>query len=137
MKKLSKKELEIVVEEIVGKIKKVGVEREFKEFNESEEGKEILGKIEGLDLLIKECKEKKKEIEDLFKKSKWGKVEFDNMVLYLNSNLSMGGVRVEERWGYSRSYELSRNIEKEIILGGIKEGFDLDKLIKELVEKFS
>ena len=65
MKKLSKKELEIVVEEIVGKIKKVGVEREFKEFNESEEGKEILGKIEGLDLLIKECKEKKKEIEGL------------------------------------------------------------------------
>ena len=46
MKKLSKKELEIVVEEIVGKIKKNGVEREFEKFNESEEGKEILKKIE-------------------------------------------------------------------------------------------
>ena len=137
MKKLSKKELEIVVEEIVGKIKEIGVEREFKEFNESEEGKEILKGIEEVNLLIKECKEKKKELEDLFNKSKWGKVKFDDMVLCLNSNLSMGEVNVGERWGYGRNYELSKNIEKEIILGGIKEGFDLDKLIKELVEKFS
>ena len=137
MKKLSKKELEIVVEEIVGKIKKNGVEREFEKFNESEEGKEILKKIEEVNLLIKECKGKKKELDDLFEKSEWGKVKFDDMVLCLNSNISMGDVSIGERWGYSRSYELSRNIEKEIILGGIKEGFDLDKLIKELVEKFS
>jgi len=137
MKKLSKKELEIVVEEIVGKIKEIGVERELKEFNESEEGKEILKGVEEVNLLIKECKEKKKELEDLFNKSKWGKVKFDDMVLCLNSNLSMGEVNVSERWGYGRNYELSKNIEKEIILGGIKEGFDLDKLIKELVEKFS
>ena len=93
--------------------------------------------IEEVNLLIKECKEKKKELEDLFNKSKWGKVKFDDMVLCLNSNLSMGEVNVSERWGYGKNYELSKNIEKEIILGGIKEGFDLDKLIKELVEKFS
>jgi len=137
MKKLSKKELEIVVEEIVGKIKEIGVERELKEFNESEEGKEILKGIEEVNLLIKECKEKKKELEDLFNESKWGKVKFDDMVLCLNSSMSMGEVNVSERWGYGKNYELSKNIEKEIILGGIKEGFDLDKLIKELVEKFS
>ena len=83
MKKLSKKELEIVVEEIVGKIKEIGVERELKEFNESEEGKEILEKIEEVNLLIKECKGKKKELDDLFEKSEWGKVKFDDMVLCL------------------------------------------------------
>ena len=137
MKKLSKKELEIVVEDIVGKIKKNGVEREFEKFNESEEGKEILKKIEEVNLLIKECKGKKKELDDLFEKSEWGKVKFDDMVLCLNSNISMGNVSIGERWGYSRSYELNKSIEKEIILGGIKENFDLDKLIEELVEKFS
>ena len=137
MKKLSKKELEIVVEEIVGKIKKNGVEREFKKFNESEEGKEILEKIEEVNLLIKECKGKKKELDDLFEKSEWGKVKFDDMVVCLNNNISMGDVSIGERWGYSRSYELNKSIEKEIILGGIKENFDLDKLIEELVEKFS
>jgi hypothetical protein len=50
------------------------------------------------------------------------------------------GVRVKRDYEYSFSMEsrsISENVERELILEGLKGEFDLNELIKSMIEKFS
>jgi hypothetical protein len=135
MKKLSRIELDVVVNEVVNSIKKIE-ENKSKELFEKSENKDLfLSKVkefeeleDKLDLLKKEMR----EIENKFDK--------DNLrVFFVNKN---NRYNKKESFSVSgsndkgNSFNLYKDIEKEIILNGINSEFDIKKFIEELVEKF-
>ena len=137
MKKLSKIELDVVVNEVINNIK--GIEK-----NKS---KELFDKNENKDLFLSKVKEIE-ELEDKLEllNNEINKIEKkfneDNLRIYFNNrnNRNYGN----ENKSYSLSlldgkgneYGLYKEIEKEIILNGINSEFDIKKFIEELVEKF-
>ena len=136
MKKLSKIELDVVVNEVVDSIKLIK-ENECKEiFNKSKNKDLFLSKVSEieelenkLDLLKKEIN----EIEDKFKE--------DNLRVYFmnKNNRSFNSIKsfnlnlLDDK---NNGFGLYKNIEKCIILEGISNEFDINKFIKELIEKF-
>jgi len=136
MKKLSKIELDVVVNEVINNIK--GIEKNKCEelFDKSENKDLFLSKVkeieeleDKLDLLKNEIR----EIENKFKE--------DNLrVFFSNRNNRYGNEKKSFSLslldGKCNEYGLYKNIEKEIILNGIDSEFDIKKFIEELVEKF-
>ena len=137
MKKLSKIELDVVVNEVINNIK--GIEKnKSKELFDKNENKDLflskVKEIEELEDKLDLLKNEIREIENKFKE--------DNLRIYFNNrnNRNYGN----ENKSYSLSlldgkgneYGLYKNIEKEIILNGINSEFDIKKFIEELVEKF-
>jgi hypothetical protein len=137
MKKLSRIELDVVVNEVVNSIKLI----------EKNKSKELFDKNENKDLFLSKVKEIE-ELEDKLEllNNEINKIEKkfneDNLRIYFNNrnNRNYGN----ENKSYSLSlldgkgneYGLYKEIEKEIILNGINSEFDIKKFIEELVEKF-
>ena len=146
MKKLGKKELEIVVGEVSKEICKVKKEKLIEKFESSEEGKGIR-KLENL------INESLVEVNVNLNKLKELKEVFENRELegfgygLLDLEVEKGrfkdwGVDIKVGRDYNGGYSSSRNkineeVERELILEGLKGEFDLNELIKRMIEKFS
>jgi hypothetical protein len=136
MKKLSKIELDVVVNEVVDSIKLIK-ENECKEiFNKSKNKDLFLSKvseIEELENKLDLLKKEMNEIENKFKE--------DNLIVYFinKSNRNYNSIKsfnlnlLDEK---DSGFGLYKKIEKCIILEGINSEFDINKFIKELIEKF-
>ena len=146
MKKLGKKELEIVVGEVSKEICKVKKERLVEKFESSEEGKKLRelekfindGLVE-INEKLKELKESKEKFENRELRGK----SFGLLDLDVESGRFMRwsiGVVVGKDYDSSYSCEsrsISGKVERELILEGLKGEFDLNELIKSMIEKFS
>lgn len=148
MKKLGKKELEIVVNEVCGKICEVKKEKLVSIFEGSEEGKmmreleeSINSKLVGVNKELMELKSlREKFSNDYFNGEGYGLLSVDE-----KKSVKFGdgfdvvikiGEGYEGMYG-SKVFDIRRNVEKELILEGLKGEFDLDEIIKRMVEKFS
>ena len=136
MKKLSKIELDVVVNEVVDSIKLIK-ENECKEiFNKSKNKDLFLSKVSEIEELESKLDLLKKEINEIENKFKE-----DNLRVYFinKNNRSYNSIKsfnlnlLDEK---GKGYELYKKIEKCIILEGISSEFDINKFIKELIEKF-
>ena len=146
MKKLGKKELEIVVGEVSKEICKVKKEKLIEKFESSREGK-VIRNLENLinekllyvNMYLKELREKKEEFENRELNGRsYGLLDLD----VENSKFKNWevGVRVGRDYEYSFSSEsrsISEKVEKELILEGLKGEFDLNEIMKRMIEKFS
>lgn len=146
MKKLGKKELEIVVGEVSREICKVKKEKLIEKFESSEEGKRVreLENLINVELLnvnmyLEELRGKKEKFENRELNGKsYGLLDLDvENSKFKNWEVS---VRVGRDYEYSFSSEcrsISDKVERELILEGLKGEFDLKELIKSMIEKFS
>jgi hypothetical protein len=146
MKKLGKKELEIVVGEVSKEICKVKKEKLIEKFESSEEGKRVreLENLINVELLnvnmyLEELRGKKEKFENRELNGKsYGLLDLDvENSKFKNWEVS---VRVGRDYEYSFSSEcrsISDKVERELILEGLKGEFDLKELIKSMIEKFS
>ena len=136
MKKLSKIELDVVVNEVVDSIKLIK-ENECKEiFNKSKNKDLFLSKVSEIEELESKLDLLKKEINEIENKFKE-----DNLRVYFmnKNNRSFNSIKsfnlnlLDDK---NNGFGLYKNIEKCIILEGISNEFDINKFIKELIEKF-
>lgn len=136
MKKLSKMELDIVVNEVINGVKVIE-ENKCKELFDKSENKDLflnkVKEIEELEDKIDLLKNEIREIENKFKE--------DNLRVFFNSkmNRSFGSNKsfnISLINSNSNSYSLYKDIEKCIVLEGISSEFDIKKFIEELIEKF-
>jgi hypothetical protein len=146
MKKLGKKELEIVVGEVSKEICKVKKEKLIEKFESSEEGKGI----RELENLINESLvevnvnlNKLKELKEVFENRELGGFGYGLLDLEVEKGrFKDWGVDIKVGRDYNGGYSSSRNkineeVERELILEGLKGEFDLNELIKRMIEKFS
>ncbi len=146
MKKLGKKELEIVVGEVSREICKVKKEKLIEKFESSEEGKKVRelekfindGLVE-INEKLKELKESKEKFESReLNGSSWGLLDLD-VESGRFKEWSVGvivGKDYDSSFG-SESRSISDKVEKDLILEGLKGEFDLSEMIKSMVEKYS
>ena len=148
MKKLGKKELEIVVNEISKEICKIKKEKLVSEFESSEEGKkmrELESNIESVLVGVNESLLELKELKEKYSNEKLGGRGW--RLLDLDENRSVNvlsgfGVRIKVGEEYNSSYGnvvsgIRNDVEKELILEGLKGEFDLNEMMKRMIEKFS
>ena len=148
MKKLGKKELEIVVNEISKEIGRIKKEKLVSEFESSEEGKkmrELESSIESVLVGVNESLLELKELKEKYSNEKLGGRGW--RLLDLDENRSVNvlsgfGVRIKVGEEYNSSYGnvvsgIRNNVEKELILEGLKGEFDLNEMMKRMIEKFS
>ena len=146
MKKLGKKELEIVVGEVSKEICKVKKEKLIEKFESSEEGKGI----RELENLINESLvevnvnlNKLKGLKEVFENRELGGFGYGLLDLEVEKGrFKDWGVDIKVGRDYNGGYSSSRNrinedVERELILEGLKGEFDLNELIKRMIEKFS
>lgn len=146
MKKLGKKELEIVVGEISKEICKVKKEKLIEKFESSEEGK-VIRKLENLInermVEVNVNLNKLKELKEVFENRELGGFGYGLLDLEVeNGRFKNWEVVIKVGRDYNGGYSSSRNrineeVEKELILEGLKGEFDLNELIKRMIEKFS
>lgn len=146
MKKLGKKELEIVVGEVSKEICKVKKEKLIEKFESSEEGKGIR-KLENLInermVEVNVNLNKLKELKEVFENRELGGFGYGLLDLEVeNGRFKNWEVVIKVGRDYNGGYSSSRNrineeVEKELILEGLKGEFDLNELIKRMIEKFS
>lgn len=146
MKKLGKKELEIVVGEVSREICKVKKEKLVEKFESSEEGKKVRelekfindGLVE-INEKLKELKESKEKFESReLNGSSWGLLDLD-VESGRFKEWSVGvivGKDYDSSFGSERR-SISDKVEKDLILEGLKGEFDLSEMIKSMVEKYS
>ena len=137
MKKLSRIELDVVVNEVINNIK--GIEKnKCEELFDKNENKDLflskVKEIEELEDKLDLLKDEIREIENKFKEDNL-RIYFNNRNnrYYGNENKSFSLSLLD---GKGNEYGLYKEIEKEIILSGINSEFDIKKFIEELVEKF-
>jgi hypothetical protein len=137
MKKLSKIELDVVVNEVVDSIKLIEENKSKEIFNKSKNKDLFLSKVSEIEELENKLDLLKKEINEIENKFKE-----DNLRVYFinKNNRSFNSINKSFRLNLldekSNGYDLYKNIEKCIILEGISNEFDINKFIKELIEKF-
>ena len=146
MKKLGKKELEIVVGEVSKEICKVKKEKLIEKFESSEEGKGIR-KLENLIneslVVVNVNLNKLKELKEVFEKRELEGFGYGLLDLEVEKGrFKDWGVDIKVGRDYNGGYSSSRNkineeVERELILEGLKGEFDLNELIKRMIEKFS
>ena len=148
MKKLGKKELEIVVNEISKEICKIKKEKLVSEFESSEEGKkmrELESSIESVLVGVNESLLELKELKEKYSNEKLGGRGW--RLLDLDENRSVNvlsgfGVRIKVGEEYNSSYGnvvsgIRDDVERELILEGLKGEFNLNEVMKRMIEKFS
>jgi len=148
MKKLGKKELEIVVNEISKEICKIKKGKLVSEFEGSEEGKRmkelessIESKLVGVNKELMELR----ELKEKFGNEKLGGSSFRLLDLVEKKSVNFGsgfGVEIKIGEDYESNYgsevsKIRNNVERELILEGLKGEFDLNELMKRMIEKFS
>jgi len=137
MKKLSKVELDVVVNKVVNSINLIEVNKCNEIFDKNESKELFLNKIKEIEEVenkLDELKKNIKEVEDKFKE--------DNLRVYYNSKGSRGyggsgklySISLLE--GKNNNYSLYKEIEKDIILKGIDEELNVKEFINGLIEKF-
>ena len=136
MKKLSKVELDVVVNEVVDSIKLIEENKSKEIFNKSKNKDLFLSKVSEIEELESKLDLLKKEINEIENKFKE-----DNLrvcFIYKNNRNynSIKSFRLNLLDEKSNGFGLYKNIEKCIILEGISNEFDINKFIKELIEKF-
>jgi hypothetical protein len=139
MKKLGKKELEIVVGEVSKEICKVKKEKLIEKFESSEEGK-VIRKLENLIneslVEVNVNLNKLKELKEVFESRELGGVGYGLLDLEVEKGrFKDWGVDIKVGRDYNGGYSSSRNrineeVERELILEGLKGEFDLNELIK-------
>ena len=136
MKKLSKIELDVVVNEVVNSIKLIE-ENKCKEIFDKSKNKDLfLSKVSEIEELESKLDLLKKEINEIENKFK------EDLGVYFISKNNRFLNNVNKRFKLNllnekgNNYGLYKNIEKCIILEGISNEFDVNKFIKELIEKF-
>lgn len=135
MKKLSRVELDVVVNEVIDGIRVIE-ENKCKELFDKSNNKDLflskVNEIEELENKVESLKEEIRKIENKFKE--------DNLRVFFNSknNRSYGNDKSfsislisEKSW----SYNLYKEIEKEIILEGLGDS-NIKEFINSLIEKF-
>lgn len=135
MKKLSRIELDVVVNEVVNSIKLIEKNKSKELFDKNENKDLFLSKVKEIEELENKLELLNNEINEIEKK-----FNEDNLRVFYNSK----NRRYNNNEVYSLSllngkggdYGLYKEIEKEIILNGINSEFDIKKFIEELVEKF-
>ena len=148
MKKLGKKELEIVVGEISKEIGKIKKEKLVNDFESSEEGKrmmELESSIESKLVGVNEELMELRELKEKFSNEKLGGRGFRLLDLEEKKSVNFGsgfGVKIKVGEEYNSSYGsvfsgIRNDVERELILEGLKGEFDLNELIKRMIEKFS
>lgn len=145
MKKLGKKELEIVVGEVSKEICKVKKEKLIEKFESSEEG-EGIRKLENLIneslVEVNVNLNKLKELKEVFESRELEGFGYGLLDLEVYGRFKDWGVDIKVGRDYDGGYSSSRNrinedVERELILEGLKGEFDLNELIKRMIEKFS
>lgn len=145
MKKLGKKELEIVVKEISNEISKIKKEKVISSFEGSEEGKRmreleksIGSKLEVVNEELMEMRDLKKKfvVEKLKVREDWSMLELDE-----KRDVKFGGgfsVEIRVGVGYGGDiWSIREKVEREIILEGLKGEFNFEEIMKRMIEKFS
>jgi hypothetical protein len=136
MKKLSRIELDVVVNEVVNSIKLIEKNKSKELFNKNENKDLFLSKVKEIEELENKLELLNNEINEIEKK-----FNEDNLRVFYNSknrryNNNNEVYSLSLLDGNGGDYGLYKNIEKEIILNGINSEFDIKKFIEELVEKF-
>jgi hypothetical protein len=136
MKKLSRIELDVVVNEVVNSIKLIEKNKSKELFNKNENKDLFLSKVKEIEELENKLELLNNEINKIEKK-----FNEDNLRVFYNSknrryNNNNEVYSLSLLDGNGGDYGLYKNIEKEIILNGINSEFDIKKFIEELVEKF-
>jgi hypothetical protein len=148
MKKLGKKELEIVVNEISKEIGKIKKEKLVSEFESSEEGKrmrELESSIKKVLVGVNEELMELRELKEKFSNEKLGGRGFRLLDLEEEKSVNFRngfGVKVKIGEEYSSGYGsvfsgIRNDVERELILEGLKGEFDLNEVMKRMIEKFS
>lgn len=150
MKKLRKKELEIIVTEISSKISKIKKEKLISTFEESIEGKRmreleksIESKLVGVNKELFELR----SLRNKFIEEKLGNEDHLHLLdLHESRDLKFGwgfSVQIRVGEGYDGGYggiamsRIKDKVEKELVLEGLKREFDLEEVVKGMIEKFS
>ena len=136
MKKLSRIELDVVVNEVVNNIRVIEVNKSKELFEKSENKDLFLSKVKEISELEEKVDLLKEEIRKIEK-------EFDKddiRVFYINKNNrnfndkgKLFNISLNDSKG--NSFSLYKDIEKEIILSSL-EDMNIKELINDLVEKF-
>jgi hypothetical protein len=133
MKKLSRIELDVVVNEVVNNLKKIEEKKVNKLFEISDNKDLFLKKVNEiieLENKVDLLKEEIRGIENKFKEE--GLSVFFNRG-YDNNNKKRFNISLKD--SEVNNYSLYKEIEKEIILSSLKE-LNIDNLIESLIEKF-
>jgi hypothetical protein len=134
MKKLSRIELDVVVNEVINNLKKIEEKKVNKLFEISDNKDLFLEKVNEIKELedkVNLLKEEIREIENKF--SEEGLSVFFNRGYNNNNNKRLFNISLKDSKG--GSYCLYKEIEKEIILSSLKE-LNINNLIESLIEKF-
>jgi hypothetical protein len=133
MKKLSRIELDVVVNEVINNLKKIEEKKVNKLFEISDNKDLFLKKVNEiieLENKVDLLKEEIRGIENKFKEE--GLSVFFNRG-YDNNNKKRFNISLKN--SEVNNYSLYKEIEKEIILSSLKE-LNIDNLIESLIEKF-
>lgn len=145
MKKLGKKELEIVVKEISNEIGKIKKEKLISSFEGSEEGKRMRELEKSIESKLGVVNEELVEMRDLKKKFVSEKLGGEDSWSVLDLEVKNGSgfsVGIKIGVGYGGDYggvmwKIRESVEREIILEGLKGEFNLEEVMKRMIEKFS
>jgi len=136
MKKFSKIELDVVVNEVVNNIRVIEVNKSKELFEKSENKDLFLNKVKEISELEEKVDLLKEEIRKIENKFD----EDDIRVFYINKNNrnfndkgKLFNISLKDSKG--NSFGLYKDIEKEIILSSL-EDMNIKELIKDLIEKF-
>jgi hypothetical protein len=136
MKKLSKLELDVVVNEVINNIKKIEENKCLGLFDESDNKDLFLKKvneIEELENKLDLLKGEIREIENKFKEEGLSVFFVNKNNRGFGKNGKLFSINLKDSKG--NSYGLYKDVEKEIILSSL-EDINIRELINELVEKF-
>ena len=136
MKKLSRIELDVVVNEVINNLKKIEEKKVNKLFEISDNKDLFLEKVNKIEKLEKEIEKLVNEVRDIEEKFK----EEGIRVYFINKGSRNYGscnklFNISLKDSKGDSYKLYKDIEKEIILSSLKE-LNVDSLINNLIEKF-
>jgi hypothetical protein len=133
MKKLSKIELDVVVNEVVNNIKEIEEKKVNKLFEISDNKDLFLEKVNEIKKLEDKINLLKEELRDIENKFKEEGISVYFNRGFNNNNGKLFNISLKDSKG--DSYKLYKDVEKEIILSSLKE-LNVDSLIESLIEKF-
>jgi hypothetical protein len=133
MKKLSRIELDVVVNEVVNNIKEIEEKKVNKLFEISDNKDLFLEKVNEIKKLEDKINLLKEELRDIENKFKEEGISVYFNRGFNNNNGKLFNISLKDSKG--DSYKLYKDVEKEIILSSLKE-LNVDSLIESLIEKF-
>jgi hypothetical protein len=133
MKKLSRLELDVVVNEVVNNIKKIEEKKVNKLFEISDNKDLFLEKVNEIKKLEDKVNLLKEELRDIENKFKEEGISVYFNRGFNNNNGKLFNISLKDSKG--DSYKLYKDVEKEIILSSLKE-LNVESLIENLIEKF-